>query len=214
MRPESNVRVQHLALDPAIDGRIYAGTSLGVYMSVDRGESWYTTSFRDGVRGCLAADPKHAGRVFACSERELRRSDDGGRTWSPLTAPVAYLGGALVIDPVNSMILLGVPGQAWFRSQDAGSTWRPLLEAEASESHVVIDSVSGRYLAAVPYPGERPRCIIFESTNGGRSWNDLPDLEQAVFSLAVGAERRMLFAATDRGVFELHLSRRAKVRKR
>ncbi len=215
MTPEGSAVIQLLALDPAVDGHIYAGTPKGVYVSHDRGNSWNATNFRDGVRGCLVADPRHARRVFACTNRELRRSDDAGRTWISLAAPTVDLGGAIVVDSRNSAVLIAGYGHELFRSRDAGATWAVVLERKVES--IVVEPSRGHYFAVFrrsPDAEGQAGSIILESDDGGRSWKQTLDIpKQEVLSLAAEPLGRTLFAATGGGVYELHLSSRNKARK-
>ena len=62
--------------------------------------------------------------AFAKSGRELRRSEDGGRTWSPSVEVGADAGGSAIVDETTGDVLMvAARGGYLWRSKDHGKTW-------------------------------------------------------------------------------------------
>jgi photosystem II stability/assembly factor-like uncharacterized protein len=78
---------KHFASGP--DGTIYIGGSSQVgnvvVSSTDGGQTWAPILARPGVgANGLATDPTQPGRLYAAGKNGVRRSDDGGSTWTDL----------------------------------------------------------------------------------------------------------------------------------
>lgn len=131
--------------------------------------SWQSVIAGVPVRYLFAAGPS----LYALTPTELRRSDDGGDTWTPVTlpalAPDAGLG-AVAVDPTDPDRLF-VAGQAGlYRSLDGGASWLLLLPTEAvGEVEISPADPNLLYLA---YTGSRPQYL--RSRDGGESWTALP----------------------------------------
>ncbi|MCZ7573355.1 MAG: cellulase family glycosylhydrolase [Ardenticatenaceae bacterium] len=111
------------------------------------------------------------GTLLAGHRDGLYRSQDGGRTWTALTAPFAGRAViALATDPVTpTMVYAGTDGNGLFRSQDSGQTWQPLISNSVLDEQIIPGifpdpATAGRLIARVAY--ER----VYESANGGLAW--------------------------------------------
>lgn len=124
----------------AARGAVLLAASLngGLFRSTDTGATWNLVSGTGGLPAGgisdLEGDPGNANRFYATvlgSAPSIRRSDDGGVTWSDVsagvTAPGAATanmriavgsGGVVYVAVVNGSTLAGV-----FRSPDFGATW-------------------------------------------------------------------------------------------
>ena len=60
--------------------------------------------------------------AFARSGRVVRRSDDGGQTWSPIEEVGRDAGGSAIVDENTGDVLVVGIGSLW-RSRDRGKTW-------------------------------------------------------------------------------------------
>lgn len=133
-------QVTALAVAPSNGQTVYAGTPAAVYRSTNGGGSWSAVSGLANVE-VLAVDPTNPQVVYAycwpaypatSQERGLRKSADGGQTWSDPTGGTSAdsIGQvtALAVDPANPQVLLaGTPYQGTYgrilRSADGGATW-------------------------------------------------------------------------------------------
>jgi len=119
------VRQDNVLFPLAVRGQ--AGTRLlgvdqsGLVASDDGGATWTSlTTPETFPMTALAATPD--GRViYAGSSKEIFRSQDGGRDWSP----TSYRGSAFAIATTPDGLTLGVVSREteFFRSPDGGATW-------------------------------------------------------------------------------------------
>ncbi|HXO18822.1 MAG TPA: hypothetical protein VOA87_02730 [Thermoanaerobaculia bacterium] len=135
------VGVVSLAADPAVPGRVYAGTPHGPWRSTDAGVTWSPPGHFDDVDDevlAFAFSPSAAGHAYgtlyiATVSQVILASADGGDTWqvaARLNAPII----ALVADPFASGILYmavysgdghesPVPQYQVWKSSDGGVHW-------------------------------------------------------------------------------------------
>ena len=116
----------------------------------------------------FAVDPRNSNRLFAAVAGEgLFRSDNGGRSFAPVSAQVG--GGVMALAVTRSgSILAGDMQKGLLVSSDGGATWRLALRAQLMG------------IAVNPRDPERVLAAgrgISLSTDGGRTWR--PRLELA-----------------------------------
>jgi photosystem II stability/assembly factor-like uncharacterized protein len=212
--------VRALAQATADPRLLFAGTSIGVYRSVDRGLSWTgpLSFFGDrppAVSG-LAIDPADPGRVIAVGTTRVIPipvsffdvTTDGGATWSRSPAPVD-VPEAVAIDPRTPEVVV-VAGYGIARSTDGGGSWEQVLAAFPPDREA-------RFLTSLEIAPSDPSVLyaasptllpdverLFKSTDGGLSWfvpsHDLDEL--AVMDLAVDPQSpEIVYAATSEGVW-------------
>jgi photosystem II stability/assembly factor-like uncharacterized protein len=203
-----------LALDPAEPEILYAGSSGGVFRSVDGGDTWSARSggLRDG-RGflpwggivALAIDPGDPDVLYAGAVAGIWKSVDGGTSWAALEGDA---GDAIAIDPAAPATVYATSTSGLRKSVDGGATWRELTLP-----------VSGRVrgtLAAHPYrPGTvlaaTGRGGVLVSHDGGDSWQGpSPSFPRRVHAFAfdprdpdlvyAGAGEGGVFSSRDAGV--------------
>lgn len=187
---------------------IYAATNAGVFMTSNDGETWSPTTAlgKFGVR-TLAVDPKNPHIVYANPFNDgLYRTSNGGASWDFL----ANLGTvvAIAVDPADSATVYAVSnGTGVFRSTNSGSTWTPVnsgLPFPEFLGRFAIDPTDSATLYVSLYG------YVYRSTDRGDHWTNFTDgipfgggLQ--VFSLAVNATGRTVYAATYGGVFDYQI---------
>jgi photosystem II stability/assembly factor-like uncharacterized protein len=167
----------------------------GVYRTTDGGKSWTKTLDRGPEAGAidLAADPTNPNLVYATlwsmhrppwsqyppvqgTGSGLFRSEDGGRTWSPVTGggfpsrDVGRIGVAVAPggERVYAIVDAGEEG-GLYRSDDGGSTWRRVSD----DARV---TARGWYFGRVFLdPGDPdvvylPKVGLYRSTDGGSTF--------------------------------------------
>jgi photosystem II stability/assembly factor-like uncharacterized protein len=120
--------IRSLVVDGA--GAIYAlDGGRGIWRSTDRGESWSAVPAPvDGTDDIwrLQIDPSNPKALWAATEDGLKKSVDGGATWTESDEGVGrFLVRAVAFDPRDSRAMwAAVSGTGIFRSSDAGATWK------------------------------------------------------------------------------------------
>jgi hypothetical protein len=101
---------------------------LGLIESRDAGNTWRPISLRGQVDFHVleASGPTvyGFGSDFQTREARFLRSDDGGGTWTRVSAPEPLL--SLAIDPADRQHIVALGEERGYVSRDGGSRWRPL----------------------------------------------------------------------------------------
>jgi photosystem II stability/assembly factor-like uncharacterized protein len=177
--------------------RLYAATGDAIARLTENGGEWMVElSLRGSGAQCLAVDPGDPKTVYAgLREGGVRRTADGGRTWSDCGLPESDVF-SLAVSAADGAVYAGTEPSRLFRSDDGGGSWRELealLELPSRPtwsfpprpwtSHV-------RWIAPSPHDAETLLVGIelgglMRSTDGGRSWQDhRPGAQPDVHSLA------------------------------
>jgi Beta-propeller repeat len=209
----SDFGVHLLAVDRTNPGTIYAGISRGpggVFKSVDGGSNWSGNIVKDPFGAdivIVAFDPLNPSTSYAAFNRgnpfspDVRKSQDGGRTWGQLNLPFPFGGlgvGGLAIDPTDSAILyFGTQ----FKSSDGGFRWKQIGKGILGSGLVLaIDPTNSSILyAKVSTVGGQPTGL-FRSTSGGKKWNttELSNVQSVAFD---PLNRSRIYAGGD-GIFK------------
>jgi photosystem II stability/assembly factor-like uncharacterized protein len=145
---------------------------------------------------CLAVDPHDPDTVYAgLRERGVRRTQDGGRSWSDCALPEPGVF-SLAVSAADAAVYAGTEPSRLFRSDDQGESWRELeglLELPSRPtwsfpprpwtSHVRWIAPSSHeadlLLVGIELGG------LMRSTDGGATWEDhRPGAQRDVHSLA------------------------------
>ena len=178
-----------------IDGRVWAGTGSGAFVSDDSGRTWQSAGLeeyevwqvRSGGESVLYASTQPTG---------LFRSTDGGRSWNaidallkcpgaddwcvPVTPRLPGRARALVVDSADPKRLwVGVEVGGIAVSEDAGETWAMTLPGENPDLHMMFaHPEDGDVLYASTGYGRldgvaemvEGNAGVFRSEDGGTSW--------------------------------------------
>ncbi len=163
---ELEARVNDLELE---NHRWLAATSAGVYSSKDEGKIWKIDPAA-GRQDFVAV--RALGDSFVAATRSsVMVSNDAGMTWKTASLPSYVLGihSAAIASETEFMI---ASREGAFRSEDSGATWQHVLNGLPGNniSSVSFDFAHKRLLATSDTTG-----VIFQSIDGGRSWQRGPD---------------------------------------
>lgn len=187
--------VETFVAEPGSSSGLFAGTTLGLFVSEDAGGSWSPGSADLASRNvlALAADASAGSTLWAGTDDGVYESADSGAHWSRSGALVGTVAAVLAVG--GSEVLAG--GDAGlFASRDGGATWTAVPGVAAPVHALAQDSRSG-LVAAGTAAG------VYESVDGGATWAasneglDNPD----VTCLAV-LDGGALLAGTAGGVFQ------------
>lgn len=186
-------RVVSIAFDYGNSKNIYAALLSGeVLQSVDAGASWRMiknfaaslTQYPAVNLQYLATDPLKPGRIYAAqSKTGLARSDDGGATWTDLSAGFTGFTDSLsfyrlVLHPTEKDIVFWVSKYGILRSNDAGKTWADLkLLTPPGSVNIYALAISPKnskemyYVGTVLGVGDQPsRSTFYKTVDGGGNW--------------------------------------------
>jgi photosystem II stability/assembly factor-like uncharacterized protein len=207
--------VTALLFDRTDPRSVFAGTELrGNFRSSDGGLTWRPASAglpRDRYGATpgavlLAQHPSDPKVLFmgANGFDGVYRSDNTGRSWQ---AAGAGLPGtnilALAVHPTAPDVVLVVTDKGLARSNDRGASWQAVGAVPLPDPAAIQFEPGARetlYIASARGP-------LFRSTNGGRSWVELPALPRPVRLLSAwsGTTVPVLAAAAGEGLWNLSL---------
>jgi photosystem II stability/assembly factor-like uncharacterized protein len=150
-------------------GKWLAATSTGVYTSADQGKTW------KGGQVLAQTDfvsVRAEGSTWVAATRSsVLVSNDSGSTWK-LAALPAYVVSIRSAAIASSSQIMIASREGAFRSGDGGATWEHVVNGIPGKdiSSVSFDATHKRLLATSDATG-----VIFESSDGGRSWQRGPD---------------------------------------
>jgi photosystem II stability/assembly factor-like uncharacterized protein len=128
--PEDGDWVTPFVIHPTNSQVLFAGFKQ-VYKSTNRGTSWTRLSnFTDSTAtlSVLAISPSNPNYLYACKGSSIRRTTDGGTSWSTMTSPVDRTITYIAVHQSNpnkiwASISGFVAGQKVYQSTDGGSSW-------------------------------------------------------------------------------------------
>jgi photosystem II stability/assembly factor-like uncharacterized protein len=136
--------VSSLGVDPLDSSIVFAGTlNRRVLRSGDAGQTWSHADFVSGAVFQVVPDPVRSGVVYsrwattqylgwAMPTGTLRRTRDGGATWSDVAGLPSAYPGPFAIDPNDANILYSMTDGSLYRSIDGAESWSVLAPAPES----------------------------------------------------------------------------------
>ena len=182
------VTLRVIAIHPTGPDTMYAATVLGLYKSIDAGETWIVVQLPCGWQFEVVAFAIHPtlpnimfvnGPLF---EGINYRTTDGGQTWLELDLPPlqAY---KFAIDPINQNLIYTISHsgryrKSIFKSEDYGETWANIhnnLDTTTIAKAFAIDPVNTNilYIGGSDFYEEATGRCLHKSTDGGNNWNDI-----------------------------------------
>ena len=154
--PYAARRTQAIVQDPQKPQTLYAGTTEGLWVTRDGGESWERTTPKDWVVNAVAVQPDSApgqARVLIGTEsRGVEVSEDEGKSFvdynEGFTHEVVRQLTGEQEDPTHLLMLMNRDGSLLWESHDAGETWVPATLAKeegSSRAHLVAESFEKLY---------------------------------------------------------------------
>ena len=196
-QPSPGSPVNALYVVPGSQARtLLAGTTDGVFLSQDGGNSWRLVCSELGAVLCLAGTGPMV--VAGSYDSGVWQSDDGGLTWRSVSQGLAARGLARLLAGELSFFVLG-PNEGVWRSRDLGHSWEKL---ESLAPHLPLSTVAVAQ-------GEEGEVLLtssvmsglLRSTDGGTSWQVVQEGCDVLAILAApgGAGDRRAWAATAEG---------------
>ena len=176
--PSNGDFVYSLVEDPTANSTLYAGTTGGIFKTVDGGDHWTESDTgvpNSGYTLALAIDPENTSTLYAATNTDgagVYKSVDGGASWTAAGNGLSYdptEGGfqALAVDPHHSdVVYAGSFFSGLFKSTDGGASWQPdngaigttdiwSVAVDPDDSNVVYTATSNGF---------------FKSTDAGATW--------------------------------------------
>ncbi len=176
--------VGHLLIDNTNPDILYAGTTAGLYKTINGGADWVLKI--NGAFKNMAFKPGNNNTIYATRTGSFYRSTDAGETWNQTTA--GLLGGSrgiIAVTPANPEIVYFLVSQndngfsGLYRSLDAGLTFTQMSDSPNIMDWSCDGSGSGGqawYDLALTADPVNANIIyaggvnVWKSTNGGANW--------------------------------------------
>ncbi len=177
-----NLGVSDIAIDANNTDIMYLATgdydgqhnnSLGIFKSVDGGETWTTTGLNYNVTSSrqiahVIIDPSNSNNVFATTSNGIYKSTDKGSTWTVKTSTTFF--NDIMYKPGSTTIMYASTQSGdVYKSSDNGETWQDITgdSFETSRIDLAVTADDPEILVAIGSSNG------YRSTNGGTTWNDM-----------------------------------------
>jgi photosystem II stability/assembly factor-like uncharacterized protein len=201
--------VYAIAGSPMAPATLYAGTTSGLYQSVDSAKTWTSLSAAGTSQfNSVVVDAAAPATVYAATSTGLLKSVDSGATWRAM-GPAGYAL-ALAANPAQPGTLIAAFNMtptrpSLYRTSDGGATWTLLSNSPAGPISIAFDAATPNLLYAIASTtgftsgGTR---ALYKSVDNGNSWTSIaapaaPSL--STFALAAGAGK--VYAGTASGLY-------------
>jgi photosystem II stability/assembly factor-like uncharacterized protein len=138
----------------------------GLFRTQDGGATWRPLDTGSTATANAVVSPG-PGTVLLAGPRGIRRSTDGGDTFSAVSNRDVARAGLTAIDAAGKTLVASGP-RAIFRSADRGRTWRAVRRPSRNGFARTVDFVDARTGFWLADDGR-----VFRTRNGGRSWSQL-----------------------------------------
>lgn len=161
---EGEVDFHALTVSPVDPDRLWGIDAGRLLASEDGGREWRVVNAGPLNALGLTPDPTDAQVLYAALPDGIRRSTNGGATWS---APMGVPAAVIAIDRNEPDVWFVGDGEGVLRSADGGATWTRLgLDAEGSVvGYLAIDPTDSDVVYAATYSA-----AIHKSEDGGETW--------------------------------------------
>ena len=204
------VRAQVVYIDPGDSLRVYGGTTEGLFVSRNSGQTWSRITRPDLTVNAIQVDPADSNIILLGTEfHGVLRSEDGGSTWSEANAGFVNRSIArIVADPsMPGRFLIGEYSEGRIGGYHAydtpGNQWVRIPEKEIPGEGM---------LALLALPGDRGRIAgtargAFLQRPGAGDWTGLPGpiSKLTVYDLSLDRNGTWVFAGTNDGIYRARL---------
>ena len=122
--------VNNLVIDPSNTSIVYAGTTQGLFKSMNRGNNWTKIgeALGDGYVSAIQLDPSNTNTIYLATSQGVKKSTDGGKTWSLKSSGLEATSiRSIQLNPQDAtMLYIGTNGGGLYRTIDGGETWTHL----------------------------------------------------------------------------------------
>jgi photosystem II stability/assembly factor-like uncharacterized protein len=171
-----------LGMDPTRPSVLYAGTSGGVYKSLDQAGHWekvnnglvppgmLKTSRALNVTSVLV-DPYEPDTVYAATLAGMYKSTDAARSWNRMGASLPdQMIVAMILDRTRKGVIYITGRDGVHRSEDSGMTWKPINRGLATTNiRAIAQSMTDPNLFYAGTNGSG----LYRSTDGGETWEPM-----------------------------------------
>jgi photosystem II stability/assembly factor-like uncharacterized protein len=172
----------------------YAATNDGLFVSVDHGRKWYELPV-EGPRDFVAINTLPDGTLSLVAPKNAFLSHDAGKSWTEVAFP-QYVTGIFNLTGISDGSLWLATREGALHSTDGGKSWEHVLGGLPPRFVFMVRQAPGsqRLLATARYAHG-----VFESNDGGRTWQRTPDTGVSIRA-AMSYQGRLLAASSYNGL--------------
>jgi len=192
-------RIGALAMSPIDPATLAAGTSKGVFVSMDRGATWRRISRADDPEmqdiTALAFDPADKDVLYAGTPHLPWKTTDGGATWHSISTGLIDDSDifSIRVDPSRPKLVFASACSGIYRSDNAGEAWLKIHGIPGTHRRTHIISEDPRNSDTI-FAGTT--LGLFKSPDGGKTWRHLSS-EQVNWMVFDPGDPRTLYLATE-----------------
>jgi photosystem II stability/assembly factor-like uncharacterized protein len=201
------VRAHVVYIDPVDSRRIYSGTTEGLFVSPNDGQTWTRLTRENVTVNAVQVDPRDNRRILIGTEYQgLLASEDGGRTWKESNTGFVHRKISwMIADPRASEgflagLLSGAGGL--YRYDNRDHNWELSQIAPGTRILSCLILPDGKGSLAGTSQG------LFWLPGGSRVWKKMPGsiARRTIYSLEMDSAGPVLYAGTDQGIYRTSLS--------
>jgi photosystem II stability/assembly factor-like uncharacterized protein len=205
-------RTRVLKQDPSNPAIVYAGTTEGLWKSVDEGKNWKRMSNPEVVVNDVLIDPRNSQRVLLATDRSgVLASDDSATTFATSNHGYThrYVSAILPDSKDPNTLYIGVVNDrefgGVFSSRDGGQTWQQKSEGLSGRDVFTLKQTSNGTLVAGTNKG------VFEMVPGNLYWHPINNVvvEKPVtrtVKLKSGKTKTVTSTSSTKSVLEARVS--------
>jgi photosystem II stability/assembly factor-like uncharacterized protein len=193
------LRIESLAMSPSSPTVLAAGTSTGVFLSADSGQTWRRISSEGNPEmqdiTALAFDPTAANTIYAGTPHLPWKTTDGGINWQSISTGLIDDSDifSIRVNPQRPQLVFASACSGIYRSENGGELWTKLrgIPGTHRRTHIIAeDPRDPDTIFAGTTLG------LFKTPDGGRSWLHL-NTEQVNWMVFDPDDPRLLYLATE-----------------
>ncbi len=150
---------------------MYCGTEPGeVYKSVDGATSWKCVSLGESFGGVTAieVDPTNPDIVFAGCGGNVKRSTDGGTTWTTVISISSLNVNEILIHPANTQRVFVAGDAGLYKSTDGGTTFTQVYSEKCFD--IKCNPTNSSIVYLVKDNPTTKICEFYRSMDSGQTW--------------------------------------------
>ncbi|WP_299242598.1 T9SS type A sorting domain-containing protein [uncultured Aquimarina sp.] len=177
----------------------FQNTSIGVLKSTDHGETWVATGLNYEVTQTrliahLLIDPNNPDTIFATTNGGIYKSTDAGVNWSLKTTTASFNDIMYKEGSTTTLFATGGRSTTFYISTDNGENWTDSSTGLGNSGRFDIATTA----ADSEYVVGMNNRNVYESTDGGASWNSLAISTPSGLSTQGGYNQTLLVAPDNK----------------